>query len=181
MLSISLHRQWGLHQLDVNNGFLNGYLTKKVYMAQPQGIRNVEYPHHVCRLHKAIYGFKQAPRAWYQELHTFLLSLGFVTSCTDSSLFLYSHDTTLIEFLFYVDDLIITSSDPSLVDTIIRQLDSTFSTKDLGPLSYFCGVEVLATSSSLLLSQQKFVIDLLSKHTCSAPNLSPHRLSWVLP
>ena len=60
--------------------------------------------------------------------------------------------------------LIITGSDPSLVDTIIRQLDSTFSTKDLRPLSYFCGVEVLATSSGLLLSQQKYVIDLLSKH-----------------
>ena len=67
-------------------------------------------------------------------------------------------------FLVYVDDLIITGSDPSLVDTIIRQLHSKFSTKDLGPLSYFCGVEVLATLSSLLLSQQKYVIDLLRKH-----------------
>ena len=60
--------------------------------------------------------------------------------------------------------LIITGSNPSLVDTIIGQLDCTFSTKDLRPLSYFCGVEVLATSSGLLLSQQKYVIDLLSKH-----------------
>ena len=50
------------------------------------------------------------------------------------------------------------------VDSIIRQLGSTFSTKDLGPLSYFYGVEVLATSSGLFLSQQNYVIDLLSKH-----------------
>ena len=49
-------------------------------MGQPQGMRNDDYPHHVCRLHKAIYGVKQAPRAWYQELRTFLLSLGYVTS-----------------------------------------------------------------------------------------------------
>ena len=80
------------------------------------------------------------------------------------SLFVYSRNTALIYFLVYVDDLIITGSDPSLVDNIIRQLDSTFSTKDLGPLSYFCGVEVLATSSGLFLSQQNYVIDLLSKH-----------------
>ena len=122
-------------------------------MAQPHGMCNVEYPHHACRLHKVIYGLKQAPQAWYQELHTFLLSLGFVTSCADTSLFVYSRDTTLIYFLIYVDDLIITGSDPSLVDTIIWKLDSAFSTKDLGPSSYFYGVEVLATSSGLLLSQ----------------------------
>ena len=132
-------------------------------MAQPS-MRNVEYPHHVYSLHKAIYGLKQARRAWYQELRTFLLSLGFVTSRSDSSLFVYSRSTTLICFLVYVNDLIITSSDPSLVDTIIWKLESKFSTKDLGSLSCFCGVEVLATSSGLLLSQQKYVIDLLSKH-----------------
>ena len=124
-------------------------------------MHNLEYPH-VCRLHKVISGLKQAPRAWYQELHTFLLSLGFVTSQADSSLFVYSCDSGRIYFLVYVDDMIIIGSDPSLVDTNIRQLDSTFSTKDLRPLSYFCGVEVLATG--LLLSQQKYVIDLLSKH-----------------
>ena len=60
--------------------------------------------------------------------------------------------------------MFITGSNPLLVDIIIHQLDSTFSTKDLGLLSDFCGVEVLATSSGLLLSQQKYVIDLLSKH-----------------
>ena len=81
------------------------------------------------------------------------------------SLFVYSHGTALIYFMVYVDDLIIAGSHPSLVDTIIRQLDSTFSTNDLGPLSYFYGVEVLATSLGLHLSQQKHVIDIMSKHS----------------
>ena len=115
-------------------------------MAQLQGMRNANYPYYVCQLHKAIYGLKQAPRAWYQELHTFLLSPDFVTSLVDSSLFVYSRGNALLYFLDYVDDLIIAGSDPSLVDTIIWQLDSKFSTKDLGILSYFCGVEVLPTS-----------------------------------
>ena len=65
--------------------------------------------------------------------------------------------------MVYVDDLIITGSDSSLVDNIIRQLDSKFSTKDIRVLSFFCGVKVFATSTSLILSQQKYVIDLLSK------------------
>ena len=115
-------------------------------MVHPQGMQNSNYPHHVCRLHKAIYGLKQAPRAWYQELRTFLLSLGFVTSRVNSSLFVYSHSNVLLYFLVYVDDLIIARSDPSPVDNIIRHLDSKFSTKDLGVLSFFYGVKVLATS-----------------------------------
>ena len=127
-------------------------------------MQHVDYPHHVYPLHKAIYGLKQAPRAWYQALRTFLLSLGFVTSHADLSLFVYSCGNALLYFLVYVDDLIITGSDPSLVDNTIRQLYSKFSTKDLEVLSFFCGVEVLATSTSFLLSQQKYVIDLLSKH-----------------
>ena len=65
---------------------------------------------------------------------------------------------------FMCNDLIIKGSDPSLVDNIIQQLDSKFSTKNLGVLSFLCGVEVLATSMCLLLSQQKYVIDLLRKN-----------------
>ena len=95
---------------------------------------------------------------------TFPLGLDFVTSSSDLSLFVYSRVNALIYFLVYVDNLIITGSDPSLVDNLIQQLDSKFSTKDLEVLSFFCGVEVLVTSTGLLLSQQKYVIDLLSKH-----------------
>ena len=115
-------------------------------------MHNADYSHHVCRLHKVIYGLKQAPRAWYQELCNFLLSLGFVSSCADSSLFVYSQGNVLPYILVYDDDLIITSSDHSLVDTSIWQLDSKFSIKDLRVLSFFCGVEVLATPMGLLLS-----------------------------
>ena len=152
VLSISLNRKWGIPQLDVNNVFLNGHPIEEVYMVQPQGIQNVHYPHHVCHLHKAIYELKQAPRAWYQVLRSFLLRLGFVTSRANSPLFVYSLGNALIYFSIYVDDLIITGSDPSLVDNNIRKLDSKFSTKDLGVLSFFCGVEILATSTNLLLS-----------------------------
>ena len=91
-------------------------------------------------------------------------SLEFVTSRADSSLFVHSRSNALLYFLIYVDDLIITKNDPSLVDTTIWKIDSKFSTKDLGALSYFYGVEVLATFKGLLSSQQKYVIDLLSKH-----------------
>ena len=65
VLSIALNRKWGLFQLDVNNVFLKGHLTKEVYMVQSQDMRNAAYPHHVFTLHKAIYGLIQALQAWY--------------------------------------------------------------------------------------------------------------------
>ena len=83
-------------------------------------MQNANYPHYVYRLTKAIYGLKKAPRAWYQELRTFLVSLGFVTSHVDSSLFIHSRGNAFLYFLVYVDDLIIMGNDPSLVDTIIQ-------------------------------------------------------------
>ena len=75
----------------------------------------------------------------------------------DLSLCVYSCGNALLYFLVYVNDLIITGSNPHLVNNIILL-------KGLGVLSFFCGVEVLATSMGLLLSQQKYVIDLLSKY-----------------
>ena len=127
-------------------------------------MRNTNYPYHVCRLHKTIYGLKQPP-ALGTRSSVLSCSLSVLLHPVQTCLFFfYSCGNTLLYFLVYVEDLIITKSDPSLVNTIIQQLDSKFSAKDLGPLSYFCGVKVLATSTSLILSQQKYAIDLLTKH-----------------
>ena len=146
-------------------------------MAQPQGMRDRNFPDHVCCLKKALYGLKQAPRAWYDALRLFLLGIGFVTSRADTSLFILRQQESTVYFLVYVDDLIITGSDPALVSRIIHQLDSTFSTKDLGPLSFFCGIEVIPTTGGLLLSQRKYVLDLLTKHNMISSKAVPTPLA----
>ena len=64
----------------------------------------------------------------------------------------------------YVDDLIITSNDDLVVTHIITRLDSNFSTKDLGVLSFFCGVEVIRDTNGLFLTEQKYIVNLLTKH-----------------
>lgn len=58
VLTMALSRGWFVHQLDVKNAFLLGELNEEVYTAQPLGFVNPSYPHHVCRLHKALYGLK---------------------------------------------------------------------------------------------------------------------------
>ncbi|GKF55357.1 retrovirus-related pol polyprotein from transposon TNT 1-94, partial [Tanacetum coccineum] len=64
-------------QMDVKTDFLNGPLKEEVYVSQPEGFIDPEFPNHVYRLKKAPYGLKQAPRAWYDKLSSFLTEHGF--------------------------------------------------------------------------------------------------------
>lgn len=63
VLSLVVMHHWLIRQLDVNNAFLNGLLTEDVFMHQPESFINSQFPTHVCKLNKVLYGLKQALRA----------------------------------------------------------------------------------------------------------------------
>jgi hypothetical protein len=136
----------------------------------------------VCKLHKAIYGLKQAPRAWFSRLSTKLIQLGFVGSKADSSLFLYKTQSVTVFLLIYVDDIIITASDPAAIPDLLHLLNAEFAVKDLGDLHYYLGVEVHKLNSGLLLSQRRYIMDLLKKTNMheAKPITSPMASSSVL-
>ena len=58
--------------MDVKTAFLNGELKEEVYIEQPEGFVAHSKETHVCRLKKALYKLKQAPRAWYECIDTYL-------------------------------------------------------------------------------------------------------------
>jgi hypothetical protein len=64
--------------MDVKSAFLNGILQEEVYVKQPKGFQDHQFPNHVYKLKKALYGLKQAPRAWYERLTTYLFDQGFI-------------------------------------------------------------------------------------------------------
>jgi hypothetical protein len=66
LFAYATHHDFKLYQMDVKSPFLNGSIKEEVYMEQPPGFESEEYPNHVYKLHKALYGFKQVPRAWYE-------------------------------------------------------------------------------------------------------------------
>lgn len=143
MLTLALSSHWPIWQLDIQNAFLNRDLQEQVYIHQPPGFITNQFPSHVCCLHKVLYGLEQAPRAWFTKLSNSLIELGFQFSGAESSLFFRHIDTEILILLIYVDDILITGSDTSPVNSFISHLSNTFALRDLGTLSYFLGVEAL--------------------------------------
>ena len=163
VLSIAVSKGWCLRQLDVQNAFLHGVLEEEVYMKQPPGFEKGNEQHLVCRLDKAIYGLKQAPRAWYSRLSTKLIDLSFKASKSDTSLFIYRKDQVTIFMLIYVDDIIVTGSSQEAIAALLQDLKKDFALKDLGELHYFLGIEVKKEGSDIILSQNKYAQDILTR------------------
>ena len=160
LLDLAAAQNWALKQLDVNNAFLHGDLDEEVYMQLPPGFPNSS-PNLVFRLKKSLYGLKQASRQWYAKLSSFLLSHNYKISTVDHSLFLKhdgKHTTTL---LVYVDDIILTGTNPMEISTITGLLHNFFHIKNLGDLTYFIGIEVAHNATGIHLSQRKYILDLL--------------------
>ncbi|GJV21096.1 putative RNA-directed DNA polymerase [Tanacetum coccineum] len=175
VLSLAVTNDWPLHQLDIQNSFLHGNLKEQVYMKELPGFIDPQRPNHVCLLHKSLYGLKQAPRTWFERLSKALFDLGFKGSKTDPSLFIYSRGDTLLYILVYVDDTIVTGNNKGKIDNIICQLGSAFALKDLRPLNYFLGIEIVPHVSGILLSQKKYILELLQSvgHSNCNPVSSP--------
>ncbi|KAG8497686.1 hypothetical protein CXB51_007144 [Gossypium anomalum] len=177
VLAIAVMKGWALRQVDVNNAFLNGELSEEIYMTQPPGFEEVGSSGQklVCKLHKALYGLRQAPRAWFQTLRQYLeCHLGFHASKVDPSLFIRSTSGSYLLLMAYVDDIVITGSSRNDIDDVVLQLHQKFALKDMGQLNFFLGIAVHRTSQGgLLLTQKKYVAELLHKAGMSGASATP--------
>ena len=77
LLSITCIMKFKLYQMNVKSAFLNRLLNEEVFVEQPKGFQDPHFLNHVLRLKKALYRLKQALRAWYDRLTTYLLDHGF--------------------------------------------------------------------------------------------------------
>lgn len=118
VLSIATTLHWPLKQFDIKNDFLHRDLKETVFMEQPSGFKDPIFIDHVCLLKKAMYGLKQAPKAWFHKFSSYLLHLGFMCSKSDSSLFVWHSDRGTILLLLYVDEIILTGSQSALLNEL---------------------------------------------------------------
>ncbi|KAL2466168.1 cysteine-rich RLK (RECEPTOR-like protein kinase) 8 [Abeliophyllum distichum] len=88
ILTLAMAKDWEIRQIDINNAFLNRNLEETVYMEQPDGFIDKANPTFVCKLEKALYGLRQAPRACYEKLSSTLIKWKFKQSKADNSFLL---------------------------------------------------------------------------------------------
>ena len=86
----------------------------------------------------------------------------------DTSLFVYNDGTHILYLIVYVNDLIITGDKPLKIHEFIALLAKQFSLKDLGKLAYFLGIEVVPNDQGLILSQRRYILELLNRANMTA-------------
>ncbi|GJT99576.1 retrovirus-related pol polyprotein from transposon TNT 1-94 [Tanacetum coccineum] len=95
-LAYAAHKSFTVFQMDVKTAFLHGTLKEDMYVCQPEGFIDDDHPSHVYKLKKALCGLKQASRAWYDELSTFLLQNHFFKCTIDPTLFIRCFDDDIL-------------------------------------------------------------------------------------
>ncbi|PRQ31062.1 putative RNA-directed DNA polymerase [Rosa chinensis] len=186
LLSLAANLDWPLQQFDVKNAFLHGDLHEEVYMDLPPGYGTSSKEQVVCKLKKSLYGLKQSPRAWFGRFTKFMKKIGYRQSNSDHTLFLKHQCGKVTALIIYVDDMVVTGDDLEEIQRLQGQLSSEFEMKDLGSLKYFLGIEVARGKGCIVLSQRKYVLDLLAEtgmldcQPINTPIEQNHRLAEYL-
>ena len=109
-LALSSHKNFKVYQMDVKSAFLNGKIEEEVYIEQPRGFILSEKKDYVCKLKRVLYHLKQALRAWFSRLDSYLKQQGFKRGATKSNIYLNIEDKNMIIVVVYVDDIIFGSN-----------------------------------------------------------------------
>jgi hypothetical protein len=153
LVAVAAHYGWIVHHMDVKSAFLNGDLVEEVYVAQPPGFSAEGHEGKVLKLHKALYGLRQAPRAWNSKLDSVLHDLGFLRCKSEHGLYTRVKESRRLLVGVYVDDLIILGEPSAEVLKFKEEMKKKFRMSDLGALSYYLGIEVKQGANGVTLCQ----------------------------
>ncbi|GKB71958.1 putative ribonuclease H-like domain-containing protein [Tanacetum coccineum] len=109
-LAYASFKDFVVYQMDVNSAFLYGKIEEEVYVCQPPGFEDSDFPDIVYKVENALYGLHQSPRAWYETLSTYLLDNRFQRGKIDKTLFIRRDKGDILLVQVYVDDIIFGST-----------------------------------------------------------------------
>ncbi|GJV11551.1 retrovirus-related pol polyprotein from transposon TNT 1-94 [Tanacetum coccineum] len=163
-VAYAAHKNFPIFQMDVKTTFLNGPLKEEVFVRQPDGFVDPEFPNHVYRLKKALYGLKQAPRAWYDKLSSFLIEHHFTKGIVDPTLFTRRHGDDILLVQIYVDDIIFGSTKPVFAKRFEKLMKDNFEMSMIGEMKFFLGLQVHQSPRGIFICQSQYTMDILKKH-----------------
>ena len=134
---------------------------KDLYVAQPEGFEKTGQENLVYKLSKALYGLRQAPRAWYAKLNTHLVSLEYIRCPHEHAVYTRKKGEESMIVVVYVDDILVTGSNTSMIEDLKNQMNQKFEMSDLGKLSYYLCIEVEQREGYIELKQSGYARNIL--------------------
>jgi hypothetical protein len=162
LLAYATHHGFKLYQMDVKSAFLNGPIKEEVNVEQPPGFESEEYPKHVHKLHKMLYGLKN----------------GFMIGKADSTLFTRKMGKDLFVYQIYVNDIIFGSTNKSICGEFSKIMIDRFEMSMMGVLTFFLRFQIKQAKEGTFISQMKYTRDILKSLAWTKQSQS--RLPWKL-
>nr|GFB91729.1 uncharacterized mitochondrial protein AtMg00810-like [Tanacetum cinerariifolium] len=147
--------------MDVKSAFMYGTIEEEVYVCQPPGFEDPDYPDKVYKVVKALYSLHQAPRACYETLANYLLENGFQRGKIDQTLFIKRQKCDILLVQIYVDDIIFGSTNKDLCKAFEKLMKDKFQMSLMGELTFFLGPQVKKKPYGIFISQDKYVAKIL--------------------
>lgn len=182
LINLAATNGWEVHHLDVKTAFLHGELKETLYVTQPEGFEIKGSEHKVYKLNKALYGLRQAPRAWNNKLNQILMSLEFFKCTKEPSVYRKTVKGEIPVVAVYVDDLFVTRTSTKLIDEFKMNMASKFDMSDLGNLTYYLGMEVYQHANGITLNQRRYALKIVEDAGMAKcnPVQTPMELGLVL-
>ncbi|GJV22580.1 putative ribonuclease H-like domain-containing protein [Tanacetum coccineum] len=162
-LAYASFKDFVVYQMDVKSAFLYGKIEEEVYVCQPPGFEDPDFPDRVYKVEKALYGLHQAPRAWYETLSTYLLENRFQRGQIDKTLFIKRDKSDILLVQVYVDDIIFGSTRKEMCTEFEKMMHKKFQMISIGELTFFLGLQVKQKEDGIFISQDKYVDEILNK------------------
>ena len=164
LMQVSADYELVVHQLDVKTAYLNAPIDCEVYTIQPEGYKETKDGMNlVWKLNKSLYGLKQSGGNWNFVLSEFFQQNGFRQSEVDACLYFKHGESVIIFIVIWVDDIVIAASSEKLLNDTKDLLKNKFKMKDLGPISWFLGIEFKQTDDGIEMGQSYYLKGILER------------------
>ncbi|GJS74707.1 putative ribonuclease H-like domain-containing protein [Tanacetum coccineum] len=152
-----------VYQIDMKSAFHYGTIEEEVYVYQPLGFKDPDYPDKVYKVVKALYRLHQSPKAWYETLANYLLENRFKRGKIDQTLFIKKQKRDILLVQVYVDDIIFGSIKKEFCIAFEKLMKDKFHMSSMGELTFFLRLQVKQKKDGIFISQDKYVIEILRK------------------